>query len=139
MSRSLIRLAALAALAVAGSAHAYLPVGTAPYYAGSADLIDPGQSSWTGSGLVVTDSTVPGCNAQLSDAIAWRIAHGWGVINIHYCGLVQPWITAPGTTVDAVLSPVQIDNILNGSRVLRERYRIDQYENELRKLYPAQR
>jgi hypothetical protein len=138
MLRSLTRLAAVAALAAAGSAQAYLPPGAGPYYAGSADLIDPGATVWTGSGLVVTDATYSGCVTQLSNAIAWKTSQGYGVINIHSCGIVHPWISVPGTTVDQVFSRDQIDHVLHGADVLRERYRIEQYENELRKLYPQQ-
>ncbi|HJU38164.1 MAG TPA: hypothetical protein VJ724_01230 [Tahibacter sp.] len=140
MSRSMLRLAAAAALVFSvGSAQAEQTQGTPSYYGGSARLINPGNTVWTGASVAVTDSTYPGCAQQLQDAIDYRLDQGYQLVDTNGCHIVYPGIVIGATPVDRVFTRDEIANVIDGTTVLRERYRIDQFEADVQKLYPPRR
>ena len=138
--RSMLRLAAAAALVFSiGTAQAENQP-TPPFkYAGGADLISPNQTVWTNGGITIVRATYPDCVTALQEDIAYRISQGYQLHELYPCHLVRPAFgTSTANSADHVLSPAAIDNLINGTTVLRERFRIDLYEAETKKLLQQQ-
>lgn len=141
MSRSMLRLAAAAALVLSvGSAHAEDLPNSPWYYAGGADLIEPGHTVWTNGGITVTNATYTGCVEQLQYNLDWRLDNGYQIHHLYPCHIVRPGFGTPGVAAaDHVLSRDDLVRVINGTTVLRERYRVDQFEAEVGKLLQQQR
>jgi hypothetical protein len=130
----MLRYAAAAALVFSiGTAQAEQTPNSPWYYAGGADLIEPGHTTWTyNTGITVQNNTYAGCVAQLNYDLDYRLDNGWTLHQLHPCHIVRPGFgTAPA---DRVLTRADLVTITEGTNVLRERYRIDQYEAEVNKL-----
>lgn len=141
MSRSILCLAAAAAFMFSvGAAHADQVQGSPSYYAGGADLIEPGHTEWTNGGITITNATYAGCVADLNYQVAYRLDEGYQVHQLYPCHIVRPgFSTSSASSADHVLSRDDINHVVNGTTVLRQRYRIDQFEAELGKLGQPQR
>lgn len=139
--RSMLRLAAAAALVFSiGAAQANQTPNSPWYYSGGADLIEPGHTTWTyNTGITVQNNTYAGCVAQLDYDLDYRLDNGWTLHQLHPCHIVRPGF-ATGVAADRVLTRDDLVTITEGTTVLRERYRIEQFEAEMNKLlYPPQR
>lgn len=136
--RSMLRLAAAAALVLSiGTAHADQAPNSPWYYAGGADLIEPGHTVWTNAGITVQSNTYAGCVAQLNYDLDYRLDNGWTLHQLHPCHIVRPGFGV-GVPADRVLTRDDLAGIVEGTTVLRERYRIDQFETEINKLLGLQ-
>ena len=134
MSLRSLRVFAGFALMLGGlSAQAEMPSGTV-FYSAVLKFAHPSPSSAI-SEYVVSVPTMVECQSQASAIIEVRThsPYNYNLISLSGCAF---HITGFSTgSMEAALQPILFTDFNHYEGVLRERYRIDEYENEISKLY----
>ena len=134
--RSLRVLAAAAALLATGAAQAYIN-GPVVWYSGTLDFSCPstlpsGEVVLSAESHVISEPSLVACQTHWNNLYQYRISAGCTATELDYCA----YHFAPfGVSAEEHMSPAIFNDFFRSERVLRERYRIDQYELELKDLY----
>lgn len=134
--RSLRILAATAALLVTGAAQAYIN-GPTVWYSGTLEFSCPktlpsGDVVITAESHAISEPSLVACQTHWNDTYQYRINAGCTATELNYCAFHFAPI---GVSAEEHLSPVLFTDFIREEQVLRERYRIDQFETELKNLY----
>ena len=127
MSSRSIRLLAATALLCAGAAHAEI-VGPVTWYSGSIDYVCNGEAS----GRVISEPSLSLCQYYLQQELDDPNNADCEMVDLHPCSFHFHGFSG---VEQAVSHPAELNtNFGNEEGVLRQRYRIDEYEAEMGKL-----
>lgn len=134
--RSLRILAAAAALLATGAAQAYIN-GPVVWYSGTLDFSCPttlpsGDVVMSPSDHSFSEPSLVACQTEWNNTYQYFMSQGCEVVEQSLCAYhFVPF----RVTAEEHMSPAIFNDFVRSERVLRERYRIDQYEIELKDLY----